>query len=374
MATEKLRDSWRVIIVGGGPAAALQLRRLRSAGVAAGDVLVVGESWGAPGMAFLGTSRLQSYVHELDLEADGRPDLTSSGFVQPTGDEFHRYARRVLHGSGAVLLRGRVVDVRRDPAALAVRVRTGGEEREFRAPCVVLATGTQPKQPPEQLARIGTRTYDHVYRDLAAGRTAAYRGRPAYVIGSGNSAMQTASLLASVSTSVTVLAARYVGMYPTETQDRFAWRAQSQLTWELVVKSTGPRNRCEGTGICVRFLVYRSVEVEAGRLRISVDEADNRHQMGRHSDPALHRHVATAPRPGGWTEDAPADAALAWATGCRPTYPQSALIAALPKDDEGYLLADERGRTDCPGLFVTGACAGRRAVNEMVPAQTVEVS
>ncbi|MFY9809078.1 MAG: FAD-dependent oxidoreductase [Pseudonocardiaceae bacterium] len=371
MAEDWIRDNWRVIIAGGGPAAALQIQRLRVAGVAPAEVLLVSESWGAPGMAFLGAARLQSYVHELDLGTG--PALTTSGFVQPTGTEFHRHAQRVLHRSGAVLMPGIVTDLCRDPAGFAVRVRIPVGEREFRAPCVVLATGTRPKRPPAHLVHAAARTYDQAYLDVQTGRTGDYADRPVYVIGSGNSAMQTASLLASVSGSVMVLAARYVGMYPSETLDRFAWRAPSQLTWELVVKSSYRERACDGTGICVRFLVYRSVEIVGGRLRVTVNAADNTHQMGRHSRPLLHSHVTAVPVEGGWREESPvASSTVVWATGCDPVYPDSELVAGLTKDANGYLLADERGQTACPGLFVTGACAGRRAVNEMVPAQTVE--
>lgn len=372
MIVDQNRGDWRVIIIGGGPAAALQIQRLRTAGVAPSDVLIVSDRWGAPGMAFLGTSRLQSYAHELDLHSGVESPLSQPGFIQPTGTEFHLYAQKSLENSGAVLRTGTVTELWHDTAGFGVRARTGDGDREFRAPNVVLATGTRPRQPPTWLTELGARTYDQVYLDIQAGRTDPYAGRSAYVVGSGNSAMQTASLLASVSRSVVVLAARYLGMYPSETLDRFAWRASSQLTYELVVKSSHQDRICAGESVCVRFVVYQALDVRDGRFVVRARTQENASQLGHHSDPALHRHVAATEVDGGWQESVPvAASAIVWATGCEPVYPNSDLIAALPKDADGYVIADDRGQTTIPGLFVTGACAGRRAVNEMVPAQAV---
>ncbi|GAB3667686.1 hypothetical protein GCM10027589_33690 [Actinocorallia lasiicapitis] len=365
------RAHWPVIVIGGGPAATLQIKRLMASGFAAEDLLVVSDGWGAPGMAFLGRSRLQSYTHELELEDGTARTLTEPGFLQPTGSEYHRYAERVLRRSGAVRCRGTVTDLRTDPAGFAVRVRSAGRDLEFRSPCVILATGTRPKRPPEWLRRAGIRTYDQVYRDVQEHTTDYLRGRSVLVIGSGNSAMQTASLLAGEAADVTVYAAKYLGMYPVETTDRFAWRAPSQLTWELVVKSSHREQVCDGSRPCVRFLVYRSIDVLGDSFAVTVRAADNDHQMGLHSRPGLHSHLRVAEVDGGWREEVPLESAVVvWATGCEPVYPPSALIDALAKDVGGYLLADEHGETGQPGLFVTGACAGRRAVNEMLPART----
>ncbi|MEO3783695.1 FAD-dependent oxidoreductase [Actinocorallia sp. B10E7] len=364
------RRSWPVIIIGGGPAATLQVQRFLAAGAAPEDLLVIGENWGAPGMAFLGSSRLQSYAHELELEAGALPPLTSPGFVQPTGTEFDQYAQSVLRRSGAVRCQGTVTDLREGPEGFDVSVRGSVGVLDFRTSCVILATGTRPRQPPEWLRRAGARTYDQAYVDVQSGRTDDYRNRPVFVVGSGNSAMQTASLLASVSGSVTVLAIRYLGMYPSETLDRFAWRAPSQLTCELVVKSSHRERVCDGGRMCVRFLVYRGIEPFGDRMRIDIRSADNGHQIGRHSRPSLHPHVPAVVSEDGWREEWPLESStVVWATGCEPVYPDSELIRSLPKDEDGYLWTDADGQTGHSGLFVTGACAGRRAVNEMVPAQ-----
>lgn len=366
-----LRKSWPLIIVGGGPAAALQIRRLCASGMAVSDILLVSDSWGAPGMAFLGSSRLQSYGNELNLDDIPVSAAISAGFLQPTGTEYQRYVQDVLDRSGATRCQGQVLDLHRAGDDFALTVHTAAGVRRLETPCLVLATGTRPKRPPAAWEALGAHTYDQVYRDVQMGRTEQYEGRSVHVVGSGNSALQTAALLASVA-ATTVLAKKYVGMYPSETDDRFAWRAASQLTWELVVKSGRDRMDCDGTGTCVRFLVYDTLDIADDRLRISFRTAANGHQMGRHSTPDVHRHVPVRRQDGGWAEERPLErSVIVWATGCEPVYPAGRLIDSLAKDEHGYLRSGPRGETDVPRMFVTGSCAGRRAVNEMVPAEPV---
>ena len=62
------RGTWPWVIIGGGPSAILQVTHLLRTGTAApSDILMIGSEWGAPGMGFLGSVRLQSYITELSL-------------------------------------------------------------------------------------------------------------------------------------------------------------------------------------------------------------------------------------------------------------------------------------------------------------------
>lgn len=356
-----------MVIIGGGPAAAIQLEY---GARAAREVLVISDRWGAPGMRFLGDARLQSYVHELSLTRTPVIPVTSPGSLQPTGAEYDRYARAVLEASDAVLYQARVVGLSRSAEGFQLLVRDEAGSRTIDTSLVVLATGSRPREPAGPWSAAGAVTYAQVCRDVANGTLARYAGRRAVVVGSGNSALQVAALLASLASEVTVLASKYLGMYPTESDDRFAWRAPSQLTWELVVKSGRGCRAGKLPCACTRFLVYDSLDLTGGDVRFTCAAVRNDHQMGHHSLPLCHPHAAAERMSDDrWRERIPvAGTTIVWATGSQPCYPPSALIDSMPRDLDGYLEADRHGQTSVPGLLVTGACAGQRSVNDMVPA------
>jgi cation diffusion facilitator CzcD-associated flavoprotein CzcO len=267
--------------------------------------------------------------------------------------------------------------MRRIDRGLAVMVRPpdGGRPFEVTADRVALATGNRPRRPsPEWGDR--ARTYDEVYAEVLRGDVARYTGRSVVIVGSGNSALQTAALLANHASDVTILANHYPGLYPLETTDRFAWRSASHLTYELVVKG-GEQCGRPGSIPCVRFVVYRSLtRGHDGTVVFDYAATDNRHRIGASSLPPRCAHAAQAmpwPAGGGWTERRSPDTELVWATGSDPQYPDAALLAALPRDERGFIVHDEDGATPVPGLFVVGSCAGARSVNEMRPVVFAEV-
>lgn len=361
---------WPLVVVGGGPAAALQLHR---AGAARPDTLVVADRLGG-GMGFMGPLRLQSYTEELSvgLPVAGLRAALGPGEIQPRASDYDAYVRDAVTGAGATVAEGRVDDVVADDRGLVVRARVGDRSLAIAADAVVLATGTRAKPPPAGWAAAGARPYDAVVADLAAGVTAPYAGRPAVVVGAGNSALQAAALLGTVATDVTILANRYVGLYPQETSERFAWRAHSQLTCELVTKSALRCRHSPRFMPCVRFLVYDRLDVGAdGGVRFTYRAERNTHVLGASSLPPRCSHLFGRYRPDGpgrWVEHRPPGTVVAWATGVEPVYPPGPTIAALPRRPDGTIVADERGATPLPGLYVTGACAGAPSVNEMRPA------
>jgi hypothetical protein len=100
---------WPVVVVGGGPAAALQVRR---AAVSPTEMLVISAELGG-GMGFLGPLRLQSYAEELTVgSALGDLQRRTDDFgIQPTGGAYHGYVADAIATSGAACLLGTVSNV-----------------------------------------------------------------------------------------------------------------------------------------------------------------------------------------------------------------------------------------------------------------------
>jgi hypothetical protein len=372
------RGTWPWVIIGGGPSAILQVTHLLRTGTAApSDILMIGSEWGAPGMGFLGSVRLQSYITELSLGSltHSLSQYAGPGFLQPTGTEYDRYARDVLESTSVRRCQGHVEELRRDSAGFEVVARTPNGASTIRSKRVVVATGSRERHWPAILRETGAVVpCDRVFKDVMDGRISRYASRNVLIVGSGNSAMQAGSLLAPISCQVTILANKYLGAYPRDTLDRYAWRAASQLTHELVVKGSRECWAGDGTAPCVRFFVYDSLSVDGGTVVFSYSAAANQHQMGRCSSPPHHPHIRATAAAGtepGWREEWPlAGTTVVWATGRDPVYPPSSLLSSLPTDRRGVVMTDERGQAPVPGLYLTGACAGQRAVNEMMSAPT----
>lgn len=366
---------WPCVVVGGGPAAALQVSEIRRRG---GEVLVLAERTGGT-FAFLGEQRTQSYADELDVGAPGVA-LTDylSGQGQPTGSAYARYLRHALKTCGFDVRPASVDDVRPEEESLVV---TGTDRRgrpaRWRARRVILATGSKPRTLDRDLEPVEVRSCLDVYRDVNEGGLGAYRGRSVVIVGCGNTAMQLAAMLAWSARDVTVLGNRYVGLYPHETMDRFGWRAASQLTCELIVRS---RQRATADPPkfqpSVRYLVYDQLEVADGQLMFSYSRAANDNVLGHHSlpDPADgHRPTIRSDGPGRWREALGVrSTVVVVATGFSPAYPQGRTIGALPRNADGTVQHRDGRVAEIPGLFVGGACAGYPAVNFMTVAASTE--
>jgi thioredoxin reductase len=380
-AHEYTSRTWPMVIVGGGPASAIQVQ---GGGVPAEDILLISDRWGT-GMDFMAEAYLQSYVEELAITADDSFLNITTGALQPTAVEYGKYVRQNLFSSGATLAEGRITNLTwvRDHFELQV-AGPDAPSAVVRAEQVVLATGARARRPPQIWADAGALTFDRIYRMSPTERRARFAGRRAVVVGSGNSAMQVAALAAPLATDTLILATRYQGMYPFETQDRFAWRSHSALTCELVVKSATTCRSSAVPATCVRFLIYRDLRLNGATLEVEYRQADNDNVLGSHSLPDRCAHavaeVASPLRPrrpgasGHWRERRDlAETVLIWATGSEPVYPPSPLLDEAGRDDIGNIRCDGAGRTDVPGLYLIGACSGRRSVNEMQPALAVSV-
>jgi hypothetical protein len=362
---------WRLAVIGGGSAAALQVRQ---GDVPPQETIVIGERWGT-GMEFLGDSILQSYAEELQIsDAPGKlRGLIPAGQLRPSAAQYDAYVRESLLTSGALLKRARVLEIEGGPGMFRLHTLNGdGTVSYLHAEAVVLATGSTPRQPPPRWAAIGAVSHDVVHRDLAAGSAERWAGRTALVVGAGNSGMQVASLMAPDAAEVIVLGNRYIGMFPAENPDRFGWRAPSQLAYELVGKSQLECGRRKWRTPCVRHLVYEALELRGGTIRWTCSGAGNRNPLGSRSLPGRCKH-ARPHRPWAdgevWEESRPAGlTTVVWTTGNEPTLPGGELVGSLARDAKGALVTDESGCTSTPGVFALGACAGQPSVNETVPA------
>jgi NADPH-dependent glutamate synthase beta subunit-like oxidoreductase len=191
------------------------------------------------------------------------------------------------------------------------------------------------------------------------------------IIGAGNSAMQIAPRVAHVARDVTILANKYVGLYPQETSDRFGWRAQSQLACEMIAKTVDRCNHDWRSDIgCLRYIVYDEIDAGKNDELVAIYRGSrNDFAIGRCSMPAKHPHLKSRIASVGmdqWQETFPlGETVLIAATGVSPAYPEGSSLQSLKKNQRGFLIADEAGFTGLNGLFVAGGCAGRRAVNDM---------
>lgn len=346
-----------------------------------GEVVVVASHWGS-GMGFMGDAELQSYRHELLIP--GAPEelaaMLPPGRLRPSSAQYDAYVVACLRSVGAHLVDGTVEDLApvagSGPgswdSACVLRVRNAdGSSHLMEAETVVLATGSRPKPAPPEWAALGAVGYDEVYRMTPEERAELCRDKRLVIVGAGNSGMQTAALVAGLGRDVVILASRYHGIFPVETEDRYAWRGQSGLTCELVAKSAMSCRDGLMSGICIRLLVYRELELVPGevlRFRIGYLDADNDVRLTRCSLPGRCEHAVAERAGDGWAEWREADTVVIWATGSEPVYPPSAALSALPREADGRIRVDEDGRTAWRSVYLTGASRGHRSVNEMTPA------
>jgi hypothetical protein len=361
---------WRLVVIGGGSAAAIQVCQ---GDVPPQDTLVIADRLGT-GMEFLGDFTLQSYADELRVsryKEAFRPGI--SGHLRPSAAQFDAYVRESLLGSGATFKSARVLEIEGEPGKFLLHVLNGDGRMSYeRAEAVVLATGSTPRTPPASWAEAGAVSHDIVHRERARHQTDRWAGRTVLVVGSGNSAMQVASLVASEAAEVVVLGNRYVGMFPTESSDKYSWRAPSQLACELVAKSALECGQPGWHTTCVRHLVYDRLGVHDGGITWTYKAEGNQNPLGSRSLSGRCRHArGRLVGEGGpaWEESRRVEeTAVVWATGSEPVLPGGPLIKSLARDAGGSLLTDEAGRTSVDGIHALGACAGQRAVNETTPA------
>ena len=353
-----------LVIVGGGPAAAVEAVAAVSSGI---KPLIISSQWGGI-IDCMGPHLLQSFHSELYIPGVG---LELSAFASshprsPTGAEYTRYIREVIRSLKIQQMDGTVFDVVRVGDHLEVVLKDGTAVPTDQ---VVLATGTRFRPPPISAPGAHWVSTDCAYRELTCSDPNPYWRKRVVILGGGNSAMQIAALAEPIAADVTVLASRYLGMYPQETDDRFAWRSLSQVTCELVAKSSLSGFTKDRSRASVRFLIYDSLKMHDNNLIFNYREAVNQAPICACS---LPNNRPTWPQgclktQTGWAEQMSLqDCVLVSAIGVTSVYPSGPSLAEIPRSD-GIMEHDARYETALDGVFIAGSCSGRRSITCMSP-------
>ncbi len=364
------------IVVGGGPAAVIEASRLVKGGARAA---VISNDFGGS-MRNLANQRMQSYVHELEI-SDSRRDIRAyiadQGRHNPTGWEYAAYVRDTLYDLPLRHLHGKVSGIEKLGRHFVLEIDTADGQRSIRAGSVVLSTGLESREPGPWAPPGATATCFEVYDDIAHNRFARYAGRTLAIIGSGNTAFQLAFVLAGTAASITILAKSYLGMFPQETDCRFALRAMSQPTLELIAKTSradgyGPANSRGLQRLAPIWLhIYRHLDRDPdsgalvaclGRLdnidKVSRISFDHARRIGRLETLSTANDEHRLKLPGN-------DLLVISAIGVKSHVPELAW-SGLINQETGFV-DHEGGQTAVAGLYVAGACAGYPSVNTMVP-------
>lgn len=355
------------LIIGGGPAAAREA--LRFAGTDA-SVAVVADEYGGC-MRMMGDLLLQSYPNELELRASPLRLNTYMNPVRmsPSGYEYAAYVSDIIHSLDLTHIVGMVEYIDKVGERFVCQVATDSHPILLHAKHVILATGLRSRNFPVDIPGANCINCFTAYSLLCSSASATFVGKDVVVFGSGNSAFQLA-LLASISArSVTILSKRYLGVFPQETDNRFALRAPSQLTIERISKSMSENNH--GYAITgkpttpISFLVYRSLEHQGNACHVVFDEGDNHCHIARQSWRYATAKGIVKP------SNEP--------TLCHGTFLYNSttfisaigVMANLPDspwnllDDTARFIFHQEGKTSIPNLFVAGTVGGCRSVNTM---------
>jgi Pyridine nucleotide-disulphide oxidoreductase len=367
-------QTFDTVIIGGGPAAAAEGIRLTQS---MQRVALISENYGGC-LGMLAHQRLQSYIPELEIANAARSLGSYIGSVErmtPTGAEFTRYIIDVICALPIHRIPAIVIGIRRLGPDLLVDYQTSSNCcGALRAAEVILATGLTARNPGPWAVPGKTVSCFEAYREISSQRLSRYAGRNVVIVGSGNSAFQLAISLARIARSVTVLANSYLGLYPQETDDRFALRAPSQNALEWIAKAgtadnLGPLNSGTTEYFAPAWLhVYSQLSWDPAEcaLTVHIRQRDNTARI-----PAIsfaRGFAANRLRKHNGCDEycltiSGDDLVVISAIGVKARIPQTAWDDLV--DPISGFVSHEHGRTHVNGLYVAGACAGYRSVNTM---------
>ncbi|WP_257811930.1 NAD(P)/FAD-dependent oxidoreductase [Burkholderia glumae] len=356
------------LIVGGGPAAAREALRLAGTDASVG---LVSNGYGGC-MKMMGDMALQSYPNELELQPS---PLRLRAYIEgmrmsPSGREYATYITDLIHSTNVTRMLGKVDFIERHGELFVCHLSGGNGVAPITARRLILATGLRPRDIPGAFMEVDAINCFEAYTLLAAPQTAAaLAGKNVVIVGSGNSAFQIAALASLVARSVCILSRGYLGLFPQETGDRFALRAPSQLTIELIGKSMAEGGHSHAITqdliTPVSFLVYRDLMRDASGCRAIFHEADNHCHIARLSwRYAVERRIVTRlAEPQLWHGVFPRDQTIfISAIGVTANLPDSQWRLL---DDTTRFVSHDEGRTAIPNLFIAGTVGGCRSVNTM---------
>ncbi|WP_147200804.1 FAD-dependent oxidoreductase [Pantoea sp. CCBC3-3-1] len=343
------------IIIGGGPAAAIEAARLSAMGK---DVTMISEQYGGC-MDIMGNRRLQSYCNELVLKDSDKKleDYMKEPALTPTGLEYGTYVRDVIESLPVRKICGRVSYFTRDLSGFRCQVMVGDDLKYYYSDNLVLATGISSKTTPAVFSLIDPIDCFNAYKmfmENPSSITTKYRN--IVILGGGNTAFQLADASASLGFKTTILARSYIGLFPQETQDRFALRAPSQITIERIWKSQTDKNITP-----LGFHVYSSLCADNNSLTANLLKENNTDHIALLSYenvncPTIKDGIKSV-------TFEKSDTLFISAIGTTGVIPENSFIQ-ININSKGYV-DNTDGKTDIKGLYVAGMIAGAKSINTM---------
>ncbi|MCJ7957945.1 MAG: NAD(P)-binding domain-containing protein [Pseudomonas sp.] len=363
-----------IIVVGGGPAGLSECIRLIDQGL---KVAVISDTFGGC-MGMMGDHPLQSYCNELEIEGAPYPlhRFMHKLCISPTGEEYATYIRSNFEALPLTKIQQRVVTVSKAQELFEVSLAPGSQPHSLRARQIILATGIRPKAPPFEMPNVHWLSCFDIYQMVARGHAHRFLHQDVVIFGSGNSAFQIALLLAPFARNVSILIKSYLGLYPQETDDRFALRSLSQRTLEMIAKTSsssfqGPLNSSSSTGRADIWLhAYNSIRQDGDKVVLDLPTSLNGNSLlqasCRKAQEAGRLVAAQAFEGYELHLDVSAkDQCLVSAIG---------VTAQLPSTDWPQLLNPQTGftchrdgKSPVAGLYFAGAASGYASINTMVP-------
>lgn len=342
------------IIIGGGPSAAIEASRLCSLGK---DVTIITEQIGGC-MEIMGEKRLQSYYDELYLHDTNLSlvDCMSCVEMTPTANEYVQYVKRVIDALPVKIIIGKVIWFTKYKDKFKCLVENQFGKTIYYSQGLVLATGIISKEIPDTFSLLPHISCFSAYKLFNQNSHNINKYNQVVILGGGNTAFQLANIAASYKLNTTILAKKYLGLFPQETTDRFALRASSQITIENIWKSHTTKNK-----IRLSFLIYSSIFSDGEYLSVKIEKVKNKIHIADISYSELFSDIDSDNTK---TLLISSQSTLfISAIGVSCTLPPNDL-SQLKLNSYGYI-SNELGRTSIAGLYVAGTLAGAKSVNTM---------
>ncbi len=360
-----------VLVIGGGPSALSEILRFDKGVKAA----VVSDKFGGC-LGVMGSQRLQSYITELTIShspcdlIDFMGDKLES---KPTGKEYESFIKKCFELIDVEKIFARVEYIKYDRDTFVLDVVRDKKHSTLQAKKIIIATGVRPKRTVLPLNRNKLIYCFDAYHSITSNKLERFEGADICVIGGGNSAFQLTSLLVRHAKSVTLLMKKYVGFYPIESDDRFALRAQSMQTIELVEKcanlksSLGKINSDHYRFAMVYLHVFDDLYVNESKNELCADiaeDSNNIRVLKNSLTASIERELvySTDVNTYRWVRKLD-DILIVSATGVEVnTIPSP--WHDLIDTKEGFI-KNVKGKTKIDGLYVAGSAAGYKSVNQM---------
>lgn len=367
---EKSNKFADIVLIGAGPAAVKQLAALakdKHWPMQKSSTFVIAPVMG--GWAnYTGEQLWQSTVNELDIGMPGvnLADYVPASRVSPSGLDYQKYLEDCIRYSGVNVIDDEVVDIATVEEFFDIKM---AQNESLLAKNVILATGIKGREANPNLSLAHNITLEQAYLDIKSNNFSSYIDKSLVIVGSGNSAMQLASCFSNKIKDVTILGKYFKGFFPLQTDDRFAWRAETQRTCELIVRNAQDLNGFIADRH-IRFIIYSEIVQACSRsVEVRYSKAENQNKLSLSSIHPNHSelgHRINVDELESIKEIFDLNQTIwIWAIGTCASFPGGNFLNHLTLDDRGYLKVNSYGQTEISNLFGIGSCVGNPAVNFM---------